>query len=120
MQSEKSRAGNNQDQMSRQAFDGGNFSYNMATNNATGLSLMIRYWGAEWGDNKFDIYIDDQKLITEDNTGRWNQSQFKEIIYTIPDEMVKGKDHIRVKFQSFEGTNVGPVYYVRLIRTEQP
>jgi len=31
---------------------------------------MVRYWGAEWGSRKFEIYIDDELLITEDNTGR--------------------------------------------------
>lgn len=115
MRSENSGNGNNQDQAFRQASNGGYFSYNMATNNQTGLSLMVRYYGAEWGNNKFDIYIDDKKLVTEDNTGKWNQSQFKEIMYAIPDEMVKGKDHVRIKFQSLDGTNAGPVYYVRLI-----
>ena len=49
------------------------------------LSLLVRYWGAEWGNRKFDIYIDDEKLITEDNTGKWNQSKFQDIEYTIPD-----------------------------------
>lgn len=117
MQNEKSRTGNNQDQMFRQAFNGGYFSYNMATNNQTGLSLMVRYWGAEWGSSKFDIYIDDQKLVTEDNSGRWNQSQFKDVTYCIPDDMIKGKDHVRIKFQALEGAGAGPVYYIRLLRS---
>ncbi|MDM8161535.1 hypothetical protein QUH73_17065 [Labilibaculum sp. K2S] len=34
--------------------------------------MRVRYWGAEWGSRKFDIYIDDEKLLTEDNTGKWN------------------------------------------------
>ena len=77
---------------------------------------MVRYWGAEWGSRKFDIYIDDEKLVTEDNTGRWNQSQFQDIAYAIPDSMMKGKDHIRVKFQALPGNTAGPVYYIRLTR----
>ena len=120
MQSDKTRAGNNQDQMFREAFNGGYFSYNMATNSKTGLSLMVRYWGAEWGNRKFDIYIDDEKLVTEDNTGKWNQSAFKEITYAIPDAIVKGKGNIRVKFQALNGTSAGPVYYVRLIEPATP
>ena len=34
--------------MFREAFNGGYFSYNMATNSKTGLSLMVRYWGGYW------------------------------------------------------------------------
>jgi hypothetical protein len=88
----------------------------MATNGETGLSLMVRYWGAEWGNRKFDIYIDDKKLVSENNTGRWNQSAFFNIEYAIPDTMVRGKDRIRVKFQSQQGNSAGPVYYLRLLR----
>ncbi len=97
MQSDKSRTGNNQNQLFREAFKEGYFSYNMATNNQTDLSLMVRYWGAEWGNRKFDIYIDEEKLLTEDNTGKWNQSKFFDVEYNIPDAMLEGKNHIRVK-----------------------
>jgi hypothetical protein len=116
MQSEKSRTGNNQDQMFREAFNGGYFSYNMATNNRMNLSLMVRYWGAEWGSHKFEIYVDDKKLATEDNTGKWNQSQFKEVTYPIPDKMIKDKENVRVKFVALDGSSAGPVYYVRLVK----
>jgi hypothetical protein len=102
--------------MYREASDGGYFSYNMATNKQAGLSLLVRYWGAEWGSRKFDIYIDDEKLASVDNTGKWNQSSFKEITYSIPDDMVKNKNHVCVKFQAVDGTSAGPVYYVRLIK----
>ncbi len=96
--------------------DSGYFSYNLATNNETNLSLMVRYWGAEWGNRKFDIYIDNKKLITEDNTGRWNQSKFFDVTYPISESMLEGKNNIRVKFQALDGNTAGGVYYVRLIK----
>jgi hypothetical protein len=116
MQRQSSSTGNNLDEFWRDARNGGFFSYKMSTNNETGLSLIVRYWGAEWGNRKFDIYIDDEKLITEDNTGRWNQSQFQDIEYAIPDAMVKGKESVRVKFQALPGSTAGAVYYIRLAR----
>jgi DUF1680 family protein len=116
MQRQASSTGNNLDEFWRDARNGGFFSYKMSTNNETGLSLIVRYWGAEWGNRKFDIYIDDEKLITEDNTGRWNQSQFQDIEYAIPDAMVKGKESVRVKFQALPGNTAGAVYYIRLAR----
>ncbi|PWT75641.1 MAG: hypothetical protein C5B59_08465 [Bacteroidetes bacterium] len=118
MQSDKSRTGVNEGQMFRDASGSGNFSYKMFTHNETNLSLIVRYWGAEWGNRKFDIYIDDKKLVTEDNTGRWNQSQFKEITYAIPDPMLSGKDHIRIRFQSLPDNSAGAVYYLRLARNK--
>jgi uncharacterized protein len=88
----------------------------MKTNSENNLSLMVRYWGAEWGGRKFDIYIDDEKLLTEDNTGRWNQSRFFDVEYDIPNSMVKDKENVRVKFQALPGNTAGAVYNVRLVK----
>jgi hypothetical protein len=116
MEKEKSNSGNSQNEFWRDARNEGYFSYNMATNSETNLSLIVRYWGAEWGGRKFDIFIDNEKLVTEDNTGRWNQSIFHDVEYSISDSMVKGKNHVRVKFQALPQNTAGAVYYVRLAR----
>ena len=118
MQKENSNSGNTNHEFFRDANRGGFFSYEMKTNSESDLSLIVRYWGAEWGGRKFDIYIDDEKLLTEDNTGRWNQSKFQNIEYTIPNSMVQGKKSVRVKFQSIQGNTAGAVYFLRLVRNK--
>jgi len=118
MLSEKSNKGNNLNEFFREARDGGYFSYDLATKSETDLSLVVRYWGAEWGNRKFDISIDDEKLVTEDNTGKWNLSKFQDVEYSIPNSMVTGKDHVRVKFLALPGSTAGAVYYIRLIRNK--
>jgi hypothetical protein len=117
LQRENSGTGNNLNQFYRDARNGGYFSYDLATKSETSLSLFIRYWGAEWGSRKFDIYIDDEKLLTEDNTNKWNQSMFKDVVYPIPDSMIQGKTHVRVKFQSHPESTAGAVYMIRLLKT---
>ena len=116
MQTALSSSGNSNNQFYRDASSDGYFSYEMKTNSESNLCLMVRYWGAEWGGRKFEIFIEDEKLLTEENTGRWNQSRFFDVEYDIPDRMVKGKDKIRVRFQSLPGNTVGAVYFVRLLR----
>ncbi len=116
MQKENSNSGSSNNEFYRDAHGDGYFSYEMKTNSETGLKLIVRYWGAEWGGRKFDIYIDDEKLLTEDNTGRWNQSRFQNLEYAIPDSIVKGKKNIRVKFQAIQGNTAGAVYFIRLVR----
>jgi hypothetical protein len=116
MQQEKSRTGNRLDEFWRDANDGGYFSYRLSTKGETNLTVMVRYWGAEWGSRKFDIYVDDEKLMTEDNTGKWNQSRFFDVAYAIPDAMVTGKKDITIKFQALPKSTAGAVYYVRLVR----
>jgi uncharacterized protein len=116
MQRQASNTGNNLDEFWRDARGGGFFSYKLSTNNETSLSLIVRYWGAETGNRKFDIYIDDEKLTTEDISGKWSQRKFQEVEYAIPDSMVKGKESVRVKFQPLQGNTAGAIYYIRLAR----
>jgi len=113
---QNSTTGNNQNEFWRDARNGGFFSYKLSTNKATVLSLMVTYLGAERGNKKFDIFIDDEKLISEDLTGKWNKKEFKNVEYLIPESMLKGKDFVRVKFASQSGSIAGPVYYVRLVK----
>lgn len=42
--------------------------------------------------------------------------KFQDVEYTIPNSMVKGKDHIRLKFQALPGNTAGAVYDIRLVR----
>lgn len=120
MQNENSNAGNAHNEFYREANRGGFFSYELNTNSETDLRLVVRYWGAEWGGRKFDIYMDDEKLVTEDNTGRWNQSRFYELEYDIPNSMVKDKTKVRVQFRALPGNTAGAVYYIRLVRENTP
>lgn len=116
MQNENSNAGNSHNEFFREASRNGFFSYEMKTNKASNLILLVRYWGAEWGGRKFDIYIDNEKLITENNTGRWNQSRFYDIEYKIPNSFLEGKENIRVKFQALPANTAGAVYHIRLLK----
>jgi len=116
IQQKFSSTGNSFDEFWRDAKNEGFFSYELSTQNETNLALMVRYFGGESGNRKFDIYIDDEKLTTVDNTRKWTQQQFQTERYAIPESMVKGKSKIRVKFQALAGNTAGPIYYLRLLR----
>ncbi len=116
LQSLNSNSGTSNDAFWRDAADGGYFSYSLATHGEAALTLRVRYWGNEWGGRKFSIFIDDEALLTEDNTGKWNQSKFEDVSYTIPDSLVKNKPRINVRFQALPGNTAGAVYSVRLLR----
>ena len=119
VQSQKSNTGNYLDEFWRDARNEGFFSYKLATNHESNLSLIVRYWGAETGNRAFDIYVDDEKLTTENISGKWNQRKFREVEYPIPDAMAKGKENVRVKFQALAGNTAGAVYYVRIARSKK-
>jgi uncharacterized protein len=116
MERQYSFTGNDMNEFWREARGGGYFSYKLGTNKETGLSLMVRYWGAENGNRTFDIYIDDQKLVTENISDKWKQNKFINVEYPIPDAMLNGKESVRVKFQASTENTAGKVYYVRLLK----
>ena len=60
--------------------------------------------------------MDDEPLMSIDNTGKWMQSQFKGEEYAIPSGMLEGKSHVRVKFQAQQGASVGGIYDLRLLK----
>jgi DUF1680 family protein len=120
IQSSNSRTGNNMDEFWREANNEGFFSYSLSTNKETDLSLMVRYWGRDQGNRSFDIYIDNEKLETVNNTRKWQEAKFQNIEYIIPAAMLQGKERIRVKFQALPGNIAGAVYYIRLLKKNKP
>ena len=78
---------------------------------------MVRYWGNEGCTREFDIKIDDEKLVTENISGKWNKDEFVNVTYPIPDNMVKGKKIVRISFMASSGM-VGGIYSVRLLRNK--
>jgi DUF1680 family protein len=118
VQSLNSYTGSHMGEFWRDARNGGYFSYNLNTSGETKLSLMVRYWGNESGNRTFDILIDNNKLVTENITGKWNVSEFRNVEYAVPDSMLEGKDQIRVKFQAPSNGYAGGVFYIRLLRSK--
>ena len=115
---ERSNTGVTRDVHYRDASRGGWFSYNLATGGVTeGVTLYAKYWGAaEWATRRFDIFVDDELLLSVDNTGKWMQSQFKGVEYPVPASMLEGKESVTVKFQASTGASVGGIYDLRLLK----
>ena len=111
MKAEGSTTGNTNNELFREAQNGGWFSYELDTRGKTDLAIYVKYWGVDdWGTRRFEILIDDEKLVEVNNSRRWRSSQFKTEEYRIPASMVEGKQYIRVRFQSAPGTQVGGIY----------
>lgn len=119
MDRKNSNSGNTLDHFWRDARENGYFTYTLSTNNETDLSLGIRYLGAERGNRKLEIYIDDEKLVSEDNTNKWPEQRFVDVEYKIPEAMVKGKKSVKVRFQAVAGSIAGPVFYLRMLRNNK-
>jgi hypothetical protein len=117
---EELEAGEEHGQKWRSAERGGNFSFIMKVDSGTGNTLMCTYWGSDHRGRIFHIQIDGQTIATQDLNG-FKESKFYEIKYKVPQELVKGKTSVTVKFVARSGNNsVGPVFgTVRMVRDGQ-
>ena len=97
--------------------DGGSFSFIMKVDSSTGNTLLCDYWGDDHRDRIFDIQIDSQTIATQ-NLAAFKQSKFYQVGYPIPQELVKGKGSVVVKFVAHGArASVGPVSgKIRLVR----
>ena len=120
METDASFVGNSNDVFYRDASDGHYFSYLMQTGGLTGLSLRLKYWGVgEWKSHEFDIFVDDVLVTSVNNTGKYRISEFKYETYPIPEDALKGKKQVRVKFVAKPRKQIGEIYEVRFVRNDK-
>jgi hypothetical protein len=94
---------------------GGWFSYDMKTKSIFPLALAVEYWGGFPGSKTFDILVNDKVIATE-NISNKKDGQFITVQYDIPDDLIKGKSKVTVKFQAQRGNMAGPVFGIRIIK----
>ena len=101
----------------RSAEDGGWFSFVIRVDSTAANTLLCSYWGDDHRGRLFDIQIDGQTIATQ-NLASFKQSKFYEIGYPIPEQLVKGKQTVTVKFVAHnKHTAVGPVSgVIRMVR----
>ena len=116
MEFDRSEKGNFQGEAWRHASDGGYFTYKMKTGSNPDLTLLVRYWGNENGNRKFDILVDGEVLASENNTGRWKTDNFVDVEYKIPAKMIEGKETFKLTFRALPGNIAGGVFNIRLLK----
>ena len=80
------------------AVGGGWFSYDLAVQPDKPMVLACTYWGSEGGFT-FDILVNDTK-IADQILNKNKPEEFFTVEYDIPEQLIKSKDYITVKFQA--------------------
>jgi DUF1680 family protein len=103
------------DRKARVANRGGWFSFDMKVMTGQPMALVVEYWGGYTGGKTFDIYVDDQKIATENISGK-KDGEFIDIQYNIPEALTLSANTITVKFVGHVGHRTGPVFGIRTIK----
>jgi DUF1680 family protein len=94
----------------RDARSGGFFEFDLKVR--PGVALQATYWGDE-RPREFEIQIDGQVLARQ----RLNQDHpgsFFDVVYPVPEAMLRGKSTVRVRFVPLPRNTAGPVFGVRV------
>jgi hypothetical protein len=96
------------------------FSYDLAVDPSHPLAVVATYYTADRRTlpASFEILVDGEK-VADEHVERSDPGRFIDSTYSIPASVVKGKKKVTVRFQAKEGSQVGAVYGVRIVRTDQ-
>ncbi len=99
----------------RDARSGGFFEFKAKVNDEP-LMLKATYWGEE-RKRQFYIAIDGTRIATE-TLGYNKPGEWVERDYAIPQELLKGKSSVVVRFEPEKGHTAGPVFGVLIYRVK--
>lgn len=96
------------------------FSYDLAVDPSHPMALVVTYYTADRRTlpASFEILVDGKK-VADEHVARSDPGRFVDETYAIPADLVKGKEKVTVRFQAKEGSQVGAVYGVRMVRSDQ-
>ena len=94
---------------------GGWFSFDMKTGGEKNLALAVDYWCGFPGAKTFDILVNEKIIATENITNK-KDGQFITVPYDIPEDLLRWRSKITVKFRAQPGNTAGPVFGLRTVR----
>ncbi len=98
----------------RQAEDGGWFAFDVKTPGTASAELILTYWCDNKKDRIFDILVEDVK-IAEENMKTVHYRPYTDIAYSIPTELIGGKEKVRVKLAARPGKIAGPLFEAKIV-----
>lgn len=80
--------------------------------------LMLTFWGSDSGHLQFDVLIDG-KVMTNITVTDEKPGAFYNRFFAIPDEMVLGKENVRISFIPTPGNRAGIIYGLRTLHSNK-
>jgi len=100
----------------RHAHNGGFFAYRLAVGDAPGgRTLVAKYCASERGARMFDVMVDGKTVHTENLVDN-KKPAFVFTEMKIPEELLKGKKDVEVRFVPREGNTAGGLFGLWIVR----
>ncbi|HKW30719.1 MAG TPA: beta-L-arabinofuranosidase domain-containing protein [Verrucomicrobiae bacterium] len=95
------------------------FSFDLPVDPAHPLALVVTYYSDEWRPRTFDILVDGQRVGEQTVEKGATEPHFFDAEYTIPANLVQGKQKVTVRFQATQGNEIAAVFGLRVIRADK-
>ena len=117
LQGQHTGSGVFRDRVWRHAGGGGWFSYQLTVKPEVQQTVHVCYWGSEEGTRRFDILADGQKIGNQ--VLLHNQpDKFFDVEYPLPQDLMRGKTKITVRFQAEPGATAGGIFGLRILEAK--
>jgi DUF1680 family protein len=94
-------------------------AFDLPVDEAHPMALVVTYRNDEPAARRFEVQVDGTKVKEElVERGSPQEFNFVEREYAVPAELVKGKQKVTVRFQAAEGSEVGRVFGLRMLRAD--
>jgi hypothetical protein len=93
------------------------FSFDLPVEPAHPLALVVTYSSEEAQRRTFEIRVDGE-LITEQSVEKSEPARLYDVEYKLPEDLVKGKQKVTVKFLATRGNEIGAVCGIRIVRAD--
>ena len=96
------------------------FSFDLPVEAAKPMTLVVTYGTEEQQARSFEVLVDGVRIGDQAMERRSPEqiTRFFDVEYALPENLVKGKEKVTVRFQATNGNEIGAVYGLRMIRAE--
>ena len=94
------------------------FSFDLPVEAGHPMSLVVTYYSDEWRKRTFEILVDGQRLAEQTVEKDGSAPHFFDAQYALPDDAVKGKQKVTIRFQATNGNEIAAVFGLRMIRAD--
>ena len=109
--------GEHQGKKFRSAERGGYFELQLKVPSSAATVLVADYWGGFTGSKTYDIVVDGQTIATENVSGKAD-GQFIKVPYSLPEQITKDKENVKVQFLPHEGHRAGPIFRIWALKEQ--
>jgi uncharacterized protein len=91
------------------------FSFDLPVDSKHPMAVVVTYYSDEWRKRTFEVLVDGRR-VAEQVVEKSGPPHFFDVQYAIPEELVKDKRKVTLRFSATQGNEIAAVFGIRMIR----